>query len=63
MKTGKGYNMKNGFTDDFHQIEKRINIRPFASNTELFYYWHTHMNEGDLNNEPNPTLYIGRLKK
>jgi len=62
-KTGKGYNMKNGFTDDFHQIEKRINIRPFASNTELFYYWHTHMNEADINTEPNPTLYIGRLKK
>ena len=62
-KKRKGYNMKNGFTDDIHQIEKRINIRPFARDTELFYYWHTHLNEIDINNEPNPTLYIGRLKK
>ena len=61
-ETGKGYNMQNGFTDDLHQIEKRIDIRPFANNTELFYYWHTHMNKNDLN-EPNPTLYIGKLKK
>ena len=62
-KTGEGYNMKNGFIDDVHQIEKRINIRPFASNTEFFYYWHTHLKEDNLSNEPNPTLYIGRLKK
>ena len=62
-RTGKGYNMKNGFTDDIHQIEKQINIRPFATNTELFYYWHTHMNADDLREEQNPTLYIGRLKK
>jgi hypothetical protein len=62
-KTGNGYNMKNGFTDDLHQIVERINIRPFAMNTELFYYWHTHINEKDALHEPNPTLYIGRLRK
>ena len=62
-KTRKGYNMKNGFTDDIHNIEKRISIRPFASNTEFFYYWHTHISEDNLYKEPNPTLYIGRLKK
>ena len=62
-KTGNGYNMKNsGFTDDIHKIDKRIEIHPFANDTELFYYWHTHMDKDDLN-EPNPTLYIGRLKR
>ena len=55
--------MKIGFTDDIHQIEKRINIRPLASDTELFYFLHTHFKKGDLEDEPNPTLYIGRLKK
>ena len=61
MKTGKGYNMQDGYTDDFNNIEKRISIRPLNSNTELFYYWHTHMSPDDLE-EPNPTLYIGKLK-
>jgi len=62
IKTKMGYNMKSGFTDDINQIEKRINIRPFNSNTEMFYYWHTHMKPDDRD-EPNPTLYIGKLKK
>ena len=60
-KTGKGYNIRDGFTDDIHQIEN-IKIRPFHSNPEMFYYWHTHMDPNDLE-EPNPTLYIGKLKK
>ena len=61
-KTGKGYNMKDGFTDDINQIEEPVIIRPFNSNTEMFYYLHTNMKPDDLE-EPNPTLYIGRLKK
>jgi len=61
-KTEKGYNMKAGFGDYFHEFEYPIRIRTFNTNTELFYYLHTHMNPGDLE-EPNPTLYIGKLKK
>jgi len=60
-KTGKGYNVRDGFTDDIQHIEK-IAIRPFHTNPEMFYYWYTHMNPDDLE-EPNPTLYIGKLKK
>ena len=61
-KTGKGYNMKIGYMDDIHQLEYPKIIRPFHINPEMFYYWHTHMKPGDLE-EPNPTLYIGKLKK
>ena len=61
-KTGNGYNMLEGYTDDIHQIEERKWIYPLCTNTEMFYYWHTHMKPDDLE-EPNPTLYIGRLKK
>ena len=61
-KTGKGYNMQDGFTDDINGIDKPVKIRPFSHDTEMFYYLHTNMNPGDLE-EPNPTLYIGKLKK
>jgi len=61
-KTGKGYNMKEGYMDDINQIEKPVSIRPFNLDTEMFYYLYTHMKPDDLE-EPNPTLYIGRLKK
>ena len=61
-KTGKGYNMQDGFTDDINGIDKRVSIRPFNHDTEMFYYLHTHIKSGDLE-EPNPTLYIGKLKK
>ena len=61
-ETNKGYNMQDGYIDDIHQIEKRVRIYPLNTNTEMFYYWHTHMNPNDLE-EPNPTLYIGKLKK
>jgi hypothetical protein len=60
-KTGKGYNMQDGYTDDINRIEKRVNLRPVSSDTEMFYYWHTNMKPDDLE-EPNPTLYIGKLK-
>ena len=61
-KTGKKYNMRDGYTDDINQIEKRVNVRPFVSNTEMFYYLYSHMKPDDME-EPNPTLYIGKLKK
>ncbi|GHV57596.1 hypothetical protein FACS1894182_06850 [Bacteroidia bacterium] len=61
-KTGKGYNMQDGYMDDINQIEERISIRPFNFDTEMFYYLHTHQHPDDLE-EPNPTLYIGKLKK
>ena len=61
-KTETGYNMLDGFTDDINKIEKRIRIRILSSDPEIFYYLHTHMNPDDLE-EPNPTLYIGTLKK
>ena len=61
-KTGKGHNMQDGYTDDFNKIEKRVKIRPLKSDTEMFYYLHTNMKPDDRE-EPNPTLYVGRLKK
>jgi len=61
-KTRKGYNMQDGYIDDINKIDKPVKIRPFNHDTEMFYYLHTHMKPGDLE-EPNPTLYIGKLKK
>ena len=61
-KTGKGYNMQDGYTDDINNIDKPVRIRPLNLDTEMFYYLHTNMKPDDLE-EPNPTLYIGRLKK
>ena len=61
-KTGKSYNMLDGYTDDIHGIEKRVSIRPLVTNSELFYYLHTNIKPDDLV-EPNPTLYIIKLKK
>ena len=61
-KTGKGYNMQGGYTDDINGIEKRIRIRPLITDAEMFYYLYTHMKPDDFE-EPNPTLYIGKLKK
>jgi hypothetical protein len=60
-KTGKSYNMPDGYLDDIHQIEDPVSIRPFHSNTEMFYYLHTHMQPDDTE-EPNPTLYLAKLK-
>jgi hypothetical protein len=62
MKTGKGYSMQDGYTDDIHGIEERVTIFPLGTEPELFYYWHTHF-KPDATEEPNPVLYIGRLKK
>ena len=59
-KTGIGYNMQDGFTVD--GIASRVSIRPLNTNPEMFYFWYTHMEYDDME-EPNPTLYIRRLKK
>jgi|GEM_PF-633850 len=60
-KTGKSYNVPDGYTDDIHNIE-HVQIRPFQTNPDMFYYWHTNMKPEDTE-EPNPTIYIGKLKK
>ena len=63
-KLQKGYDMKDGFVDDIHNVEERVKIRPLNSDVEMFYYLHTNMNDvSDNGEEPNPTLYIGKLKK
>ena len=62
IETGTGYNMQEGYTDDINKIDRRIKILPLITNTEMFYYWHTHIKPDDPE-EPNPTLYIGTLKK
>jgi len=62
-KTGKGYNMKDGYTDDINKIEKRITrIHPLNTNPEMLYYWDTHIKPDDRE-EPNPTFYVIKLKK
>ena len=61
-KTGKGYHMQGGYTDDINQIEEEVMIRPSVLDPEIFYYLHTNIKPGD-SEKPNPTLYIGKLKK
>jgi hypothetical protein len=61
LKTEKGYNMEDGYTDDLYGINERVNIRPFDSDADKFYFYHTHI-ETNASEEPNPTLYIGTLK-
>ena len=60
-ETGISYNSKYSREELRGKDGKRM-IRPICNNTELFYYWHTHVKPGDVE-EPNPTLYIGKLKK
>jgi hypothetical protein len=62
-KNEKGYNMKDGYTDDFYHIPKKAVIRPFASSPEKFYYLYTDLDKAVDGEEPNPTLYVGTLKK
>ena len=61
LKTKKGYNMKKGFIDDIHTGEN-VHIYPFNADADKFYYLYTNMNDS-IDDEPNPTLYIGTLKK
>ena len=60
-KTDESYNMKDGLMDDIHTEEKVI-IRPLYNDTNKFYYLYTNIKEDDID-EPNPTLYIGILKR
>lgn len=60
-KTRISYNMKDGYKDDLCTGEN-VKIRPLNSDTNHFYFLHTQMSDTDLE-EPNPTLYIGRLKE
>lgn len=62
LETNKEYNMKEGYTDDIHDVGKVV-IRPLSPNLDKFYYLHTNMDETSDLEEPNPTLYIGTLKK
>ena len=50
-----------GFLDDIHTGE-RVNIRPLNTCTDEIYYVHTSYDNED-SEEPNPTLYLGKLKK
>ena len=62
LKTGTGKNMRDYYVnDDIHTGEK-VTMRPFDSDANMFYYLHTNMDDSDKD-EPNPTLYIGTLKK
>ena len=53
--------MKDGYKDDIYTGEN-VKIRPLNSDANQFYFLHTEISDTDLE-EPNPTLYIGRLKK
>lgn len=63
-QTSKGYCLKDGYVDNVKHNGIAVTIRPFIQNTEKFYYLVTDTggNTG-LNEEPNPTLYIGTLKR
>ena len=62
IKSRIGYKAIAGIIDQNKIIEEGANIRHFSNNTELFYFFQTNMTPNDLE-EPNPTLYIGTLKK
>lgn len=63
-KTGKGYSMQDGYKDDVMHDGMIVKMRPFIQNTDKFYYLVTDVAENlDSEEEPNPTLYIGTLKK
>ena len=55
LKTGQSANMKDGFVDDVHHTGT-VKIRPLGDN--LFYYLIT-PEFSDLEEEPNPDVYIG----
>ena len=61
IKTGESYKAKDGYTDDIHTNEI-VKIRPFDFDANMFYYMHTRIDD-TMKDEPNPTLYIGTLKK
>ena len=61
LKSGEGYKFKDGYKDDIHTKEN-VKIRPVNTDANMFYYLHTKIDDSSID-EPNPTLYIGTLKK
>ena len=61
LKSGEGYKFKDGYKDDIHTKEN-VKIRPINTDANMFYYLHTKIDDSTID-EPNPTLYIGTLKK
>ena len=61
MKEKKSYHIKDGYKDDI-RTGAVVRIRPVSSNANMFYYLHTNISD-TKKEEPNPTLYIGTLKK
>jgi hypothetical protein len=61
-KTGNGHTVE-GYIDDINKIEDKVIIHPLNSEDGKFYYLHTNTDDVTNNEEPNPTLYIGKLKK
>ena len=61
IKTGQGYKSIGVFNDDIHTKEI-VRIRPFDSYSNMFYYLYTNIDD-TAKEEPNPTLYVGKLKK
>ena len=60
-KTRKEYNTKGGFTDDVYNSGQAI-IRPLGTDPEKFYFLNEKIDDTTIE-APNPTLYIGTLKK
>ena len=61
LKISESYNMKDGIMDDIY-TKKKVIIRPVNNDSNKYYYLHTNIKDNEIN-EPNPTLYIGLLKK
>lgn len=59
-KEQKGYNLTNGFKEEKYQFEN-IQLSPSNSDPNTFYY--TKAKEVDEGEEPNPTLFIVKLKE
>ena len=62
MEQGLSYNTIYKHKEVYIRTEFKKRIRPISNNTELFYYLQTDTEPDDLE-EPNPTLYIGKLKQ
>jgi hypothetical protein len=59
MKSDKSFNMKQGFDDDIYNTGT-VDIRPLGD--DRFYFCYTEFAD-DQDEEPNPTIYIGKLNK
>ena len=61
MKTKKGTNMKKSYIDDIY-TGKNVEFHLLETDVNKFYYTYTNVDDSEKD-EPNPTLYIGTLKK